>query len=134
MDEYNVNMDEYDIIETKIERAEEISRRTLDAIPSSNSYFPASVSSIVDQVKYRQEIVTYGKQKEETTFKEIKRETYKDENQNDILEIVYEPRTVSGETISSYITLPKVQEEYNKAISLGFKGNIEEYIRVRDYT
>lgn len=126
-------MDEYKITKVKIERAEEISRRTLDAVPSTNSCFPASVPSIMDQVKYNQEKVTYGKQKQEDEFEEILREPYKDENQEDIIEIVYEPRQIKGK-VSSYETLSKVNQEYRDAVALGFKGNVEEYVTIRDYT
>lgn len=126
-------MDEYKITKVEIERAEEISRRTLDAVPSTNSCFPASVLSIMDQVKYNQEKVTYGKQKQEDEFEEILREPYKDENQEDIIEIVYEPHQIKGKA-SSYETLSKVNQEYRDAVALGFKGNIEEYVSIRDYT
>ena len=44
-------MDEYSVIEERIERAQEINRRIIDAIPSTNSYMPASVSSIMEEIK-----------------------------------------------------------------------------------
>ena len=46
-------MQEYSIIEERIERAQEVSRRIIDAIPSVNSYMPASVSSIMEEIKYK---------------------------------------------------------------------------------
>ena len=72
-------MQEYSIIEERIERAQEVSRRIIDAIPSVNSYMPASVSSIMEEIKYKQEKVTYGKRQGSNQFEEIKREPYKNE-------------------------------------------------------
>lgn len=127
-------MDEYDKIEVRIERAQEVNRRIINAIPSSNSYMPASVPSIMEEVKYKQEKVTYGKRQGSNQFEEIKREPYKNENNEDILEVIYLPLEIKSNNVSTFENLSKVEEEYRKAKTLGFQGNINEYLSKRDYT
>ena len=127
-------MQEYSIIEERIERAQEVSRRIIDAIPSVNSYMPASVSSIMKEIKYKQEKVTYGKRQGSNQFEEIKREPYKNEKNEDILEIIYLPLEIRSKSLSTYKTLTKVNNELKEAETIGFKGSIEDYLSKRDYT
>ena len=121
-------MQEYSIIEERIERAQEVSRRIIDAIPSVNSYMPASVSSIMEEIKYKQEKVTYGKRQGSNQFEEIKREPYKNEKNEDILEIIYLPLEIRSKSLSTYKTLTKVNNELEEAETIGFKGSIEDYL------
>ena len=123
-------MDEYNVIE----RAQETSRRIIDAIPSSKSYMPASVPSIMEEIKYKQEKVTYRKNKDSNQFEEVDRQPYKDENDEDILQVIYLPFTIESNNVSTYKTLTKVNDEYNEAQIKGFKGSIEDYLSKRDYT
>ena len=130
-------MDEYNVIEERIERAQEVNRRIIDAIPSTNSYMPASVSSIMEEIKYKQEKVTYGKRQGSNQFEEIKREPYKNEKDEDILQVIYLPLEIKSNNVSTYKTLPKVKNEFEEAQENGFKGTtdkIEEYLEIRDYT
>ena len=123
-------MDEYNVIE----RAQEASRRIIDAIPSSKSYMPASVPSIMEEIKYKQEKVTYRKNKDSNQFEEVDRQPYKDENDEDILQVIYLPLPVESDNVSTYKALTKVNDEYSEAQIKGFKGSIEDYLSKRDYT
>ena len=123
-------MDEYNVIE----RAQEASKRIIDAIPSSKSYMPASVPSIMEEIKYKQEKVTYRKNKDSNQFEEVDRQPYKDENDEDILQVIYLPFAIESNNVSTYKTLTKVNDEYNEAQIKGFKGSIEDYLSKRDYT
>ena len=126
-------MDEYNVIE----RAQEVSRRTIDAVPSSKSYMPASVPSIMEEIKYKQEKVTYRKNQDSNQFEEVDRQPYKNENNEDILQVIYLPLAIESNNVSTYKTLPKVKNEFEEAQENGFKGTtdkIEEYLEIRDYT
>ena len=95
---------------------------------------PASVPSIMEEIKYKQEKVTYRKNKDSNQFEEVDRQPYKDENDEDILQVIYLPFTIESNNVSTYKTLTKVNDEYNEAQIKGFKGSIEDYLSKRDYT
>ena len=123
-------MDEYSMIE----RAQQVSRTIIDAIPSINSCMSAQVPSIMEEIKYKQEKVTYRKNQDSNQFEEVDRQPYKNENNEDILQVIYLPLIIESNNVSTYKTLTKVKNEYNEAQMKGFKGNIGDYLSMRDYT
>lgn len=123
-------MDEYNVIE----RAQQVSRTIIDAIPSINSYMSAQVPSIMEEIKYKQEKVTYRKNQDSNQFEEVDRQPYKNENNEDILQVIYLPLTIKSNNVSTYKTLTKVNNELKEAETIGFKGSIEDYLSKRDYT
>ena len=123
-------MDEYSVIE----RAQQVSRTIIDAIPSINSCMSAQVPSIMEEIKYKQEKVTYRKNQDSNQFEEVDRQPYKNENNKDILQVIYLPLIIESNNVSTYKTLTKVNDEFKEAKENGFKGTIEEYLKVRDYT
>ena len=123
-------MDEYSVIE----RAQQVSRTIIDAIPSINSCMSAQVPSIMEEIKYKQEKVTYRKNQDSNQFEEVDRQPYKNENNEDILQVIYLPLIIESNNVSTYKTLTKVKNEYNEAQTKGFKGNIGDYLSMRDYT
>ena len=94
----------------------------------------AQVPSIMEEIKYKQEKVTYRKNQDSNQFEEVDRQPYKNENNEDILQVIYLPLIIESNNVSTYKTLTKVKNEYNEAQTKGFKGNIGDYLSMRDYT
>lgn len=112
-------MDEYNVIEKELISTEIFQRKTHQ--PSTQSFFPASLTTVDGKDTYRVALVTY-----DNNFQEISREELEPE-------IVYFFNRNEG-SLSTYKTLTKVNNELKEAETAGFKGSIEDYLSKRDYT
>ena len=112
---------------TRLEKeliSEEIYQRTT-ILPSSDSLFPASLIATRGKDTYKVTVIIENKNLQTEQFQEVSREELEEP------EIVYFFNRTSGES-SNYEAL--CTDEYQQAKENGFKGTIDEYLSVRDYT
>ena len=108
---------------TRLEKeliSEEIYQRTT-ILPSPLSSFPASLVATRGKDTYKVTVITENKNLQTEQFQEVSREELEEP------EIVYFFNRTSGAG-SNY------EAEYQQAKENGFKGTIDEYLSVRDYT
>lgn len=112
---------------TRLEKeliSSEIYQRTT-ILPSPSSSFPASLIATRGKDTYKVTVITENKNLQTEQFQEVSREELEEP------EIVYFFNRTSG-VGSNYKVL--CTDEYQQAKENGFKGTIEEYLSVRDYT
>lgn len=115
------------ITRTRLEKeliSSEIYQRTT-ILPSPSSSFPASLVATRGKDTYKVTVITENKNPQTGQFQEVSREELEEP------ETVYFFNRTSG-VGSNYEAL--CADEYQKAIENGFKGTIEDYLSVRDYT
>ena len=118
-------MDEYTVIEKELISTEILQRKKYE--PSNESFFPASLETVVEKQTYKVILITYGRNSQNEQFQEISREELEEP------EIKYSLYKNEGDLLV-YKEMPKTKLEYEEAKNLGFKGTIEEYLAKRDYT